>query len=449
MTYNFREYNQDQMFLIAPSLNDWLPEDHLARYVDETVEIMDLKTFYEKYNKEGDGNSAYHPKMLVKLLLYSYCIGVTSSRKIAQACEDQVAFRYLTVNQYPDFRTIARFRRNNKKELTGLFISILVLCKKSGLVKMGTVALDGTKLKANAALESNRTIEGIEKEVTRLMAEAEETDTLEDKKYGADRRGDEVPDELKGSKARLKKLQSAKEKLEQEKTEQQQKHEEKLEQRRQEEDKHGKKRGRKPAEEPKDKEPKVNLTDPDSKIMKTRKGYEQGYNGQAVVDCETQIIVAQDLTQDCNDKRQLEPMLEKIEEQAKQTADELLADAGYCSETNLELENEATELFIAVAKEWKTKKAQRETGYPSGAIPKNSTKTALMERKLLTKEGRGKYKLRSQTVEPVFGQMKFCRGLTTLRLRGKDGASLEWSLYCSTHNLLKLWRAAMKNSSKN
>lgn len=449
MGYNFREYNQDQILLIPPSLNDWLSDDHLARFIDDSVELMGLDKFYKNYNPEGDGCAAYHPKMMVKLLLYAYSIGTTSSRKISQACEDLVAFRYLSANQFPNFRTIASFRNGNKKELEKLFVEILELCKNAGLVKMGKVALDGTKLKANAALESNRTIEGIEKEIGRIMDEAERIDNEEDKKYGADKRGDEVPEGLKGKKARLEKLRLAKKQLEQEKAKQKKEHQEKLEQRKREEEKHGKKRGRKPLAEPNKKEPKSNLTDPDSRIMKTRKGYEQAYNGQAVVDCETQIIVAQDLTNECNDKEQLEPMMEKIKEQAKQTADELLADAGYYSENNIGLENKETELFVAVAKEWKTKKAQREQGYPAGRMPMGLTKTQLMERKLLTKTGRETYKLRGQSVEPVFGQMKTGRGMQTLRLRGKDGASLEWSLWCSTHNLLKLWRWTRKNNSNN
>ncbi|MBI4739592.1 transposase [Candidatus Woesearchaeota archaeon] len=210
-----------------------------------------------------------------------------------------------------------------------------------------------------------------------------------------------------------------------------------------------KKRGRKPDEQAEVKEPKINLTDEDSRIMKTRQGYIQGYNAQAAVDCETQVIVGQAVTQDCNDKKQLEPMMAIIEAQSGETAEIILADAGYCSEANLSLETEETELFIAVNKEWKTKQAQREEGSPRGRIPQGLTSTQLMERKLLTQRGRKYYRLRGKTVEPVFGQIKTCRGITTLRLRGKAGADLEWSLCCTTHNLLKLWRWGMKNASKN
>lgn len=450
MGYNFRAYEPDQLFLLSPSLDEWLPKNHLARFIEESVDLMDLTEFYKRYREDGTGSAAYHPKMMVKLMLYSYCEGITSSRTIAKACENQVSFRYLSINQLPGFRTIARFRREHAETLKSLFVEALMMCKRAGLVKMGKVALDGTKLKANAALESNRELEWLEKEVARLLTEAEAVDAEEDARYGEDCRGDEVPEELQGKKTRLERLMKAKEKLAQEKATMVKERQEKLEKREEEEKESGeKKRGRKPDEQATIKEPKINLTDEDSRIMKTRQGYVQGYNAQAAVDCETQIIVGQAVTQDCNDKKQLEPMMEIMEEQSGEIAEMVLADAGYCSEANLALETEKTELFIAVNKEWKTKKAQREEGGPRGRIPQGLTNTQLMERKLLTQRGRKYYYLRGKTVEPVFGQIKTCRGLTTLRLRGKDGADLEWSLWCTTHNLLKLWKWGMKNASRN
>ena len=450
MGYNFRAYDPDQLFLISPSLDEWLPKDHLARFIDESVDLMDLTDFYEHYREDGAGNSAYHPKMMVKLMLYAYCEGITSSRTIAKACENQVSFRYISTNQLPGFRTIARFRRDHAKALEVLFVGALMMCKKAGLVRMGKVALDGTKLKANAALDSNRDLDWIEKEVAKLLAEAEAVDAAEDLQYGEDCRGDEVPAELQQKKSRLERLTKAKEALEAEKAASLKGRQEKLTNRAREEKESGqKKRGRKPKEESALKEPKINLTDEDSRIMKTRQGYVQGYNAQAVVDCETQIIVGQAVTQDCNDKKQLEPMIATMEAQSGEVAEVMLADAGYCSEANLALETEETEFFIAVNKEWKTKKAQREDGSPRGRIPEGLTSTQLMERKLLTQRGRTHYHLRGKSVEPVFGQMKTCRGLTTLRLRGKDGADLEWSLWCTTHNLLKLWRWKRENASKN
>ncbi len=450
MGYNFRTYEPDQLFLLSPSLDEWLPKDHLARFIDESVDLMDLTDFYKRYREDGTGSAAYHPKMMVKLMLYSYCEGVTSSRTIAKACENQVSFRYLSINQLPGFRTIARFRREQAEALKTIFVKALMLCKGAGMTKMGKVALDGTKVKANAALESNRDLEWLKKEVARLLAEAETADVEEDARYGEDCRGDEVPEELRQKKSRLERLVRAKEKLEVEKEATLKERQAKLDKRVEEEKESGeKKRGRKPSEQIAVKEPKINLTDEDSRIMKTRQGYVQGYNAQAVVDCATQVIVGQAVTQDCNDRKQLWPMIEIMEKQSGESADVVLADAGYCSEANLASETEATELFVAVNKEWKTKKAQREEGSPRGRIPQGLTSTQLMERKLLTQRGRKYYCLRGKTVEPVFGQIKTCRGLTTLRLRGKDGADLEWSLWCTTHNLRKLWKWGMENASKN
>jgi transposase len=433
--------------LIPPSLEEWLPENHLARFIDEVVDDMDLDGFYAAYRDDGCGNTAYHPKMLVKLLLYSYCVGVSSSRRMEAYCIDQVAFRYLSCNQFPDHRTIGRFRRMHSTKLQEQFVHILELCKEAGLVKMGKVALDGTKLKANAALESNRDLDYLTKEVARMLAEAEATDEREDALYGKDKRGDELPEELSSKSSRLKKFKDAKKKLEDKAAERAKAHAEKLAERAAEEKTSGeKKRGRKPNPEPKETEDKINMTDEDSRIMKTRQGYVQGYNGQAMVDCESQVIVAQALTQDCNDQRQLKPMLVAVKEQSGNVPDALLADAGYCSAENVKLETEDTELFIAVQKDWKQRKALREQPTPKGRIPKRLTLVERMERKLLTKRGRATYKLRGQTVEPVFGQIKGRGDLGNLRLRGNDGATLEWSLYCSSHNLLKLWRFMLKRS---
>ena len=448
MAYNFRPYEPNQVFLIPPSIDEWLPENHLARFIDEVVETMDLDEFYAGYREDGCGNTAYHPKMQVKLLLYSYCVGVSSSRRMEAYCVDQVAFRYLSCNQFPDHRTISRFRRTYAKQLQKQFTHILELCKEAGLVKMGKVSLDGTKLKANAALEANRDLEYLSKEVERMLAEAEAKDQEEDELYGKDKRGDEVPEDLRSRKSRLEKFKAAKQKLEAQAAQRAEEHQEKLEEREAQEEASGEKlRGRKPNPEPKVKTDKINLTDEDSRIMKTRQGYVQGYNGQAMVDCSSQIIVAQELTQDCNDKKQLAPMLAAVKEQSGQVPTAVLADAGYWSEANAKLETEETELFIAVHKDWKQRKALREQPVSKGRIPKRATLAERMERRLLTKRGRATYPWRGKTVEPVFGQIKG-RGLGDLRLRGKDGAELEWSLYCSTHNLLKLWRFTMKRSKE-
>jgi len=447
MGYNFLPYDQDQLYLLPPSINEWVPEGSLPRFVDEVVETLDmngrLQGFYERYRADGWGRAAYHPKMLVKVLIYAYCHGITSSRRIAQGLENDVGLRYLSANQQPDFRTIADFRKDNLDAIRGLHIEVLELCREAGLMKMGRVALDGRKVAGNAALARNRTREALEAEVTKILAEAERVDAEEDALYGEENRGDELPEELRSSKGRLQRLQQAMQRLEETEHEARTAQEQKIEEREEEEARTGKKkRGRKPRapEEMVNPDARANTTDPDSRIMKARKGYVQGYNCQAVVDCQSQVIVAQAVTQDENDCRQLEPMLDECEEQAGERPEKLSADAGYWSEENARLGDELTELFIATKKDWKQRKALAEQGPPRGRIPKNATARDRMERKLLTKQGRAVYRQRGSTVEPVFGQMS-TRGLNRFVMRGREKVGMEWSLWSTTHNILKLWRS--------
>ena len=447
MAYNFLPYNQDQLYLLPLSIREWVADGSLVPFVSEVVDRLDgeqkLAAFYAGYREDGWGRAGYHPRMLVKVLLYGYCCGVTSSRRIAHALQDQVSFRYLSANQQPDFRTVSEFRRVHLAALEGLFVEVLRLCQAAGLAKMGRVALDGRKVAANAALDQNRTRDSIEKEVRRILAEAERVDAEEDQKFGPDRRGDELPEGFRTPAERLKRLKEAQARLEEEERQARQAQEAKIETRQQEEQAAGKKkRGRKPkpAEEAVDKEAKANITDPESRILKTRRGWVQGYNGQAMADCESQVIVAQDLTQAENDVNQLQPLLEASERQAGGHPDELLADAGYWSEDNAKLDGGQTELFIATTKQWKQRKAQRERGAPRGRIPSNATRKERMERKLLTLRGRAAYRQRGSTIEAVFGQMAM-RGLNRFLLRSVEKVKAEWSLWCTTHNLLKLWRA--------
>ena len=447
MGYNFLPYDQDQLYLLPPSINEWVPEESLPRFVDEVVETLDmngrLQGFYERYRADGWGRAAYHPKMMVKVLIYAYCHGITSSRRIARGLENDVGLRYLSANQQPDFRTIADFRRDNLDEIRGLHIEVLELCREAGLMKMGRVALDGRKVAGNAALARNRTRETLETEVEKILAEAERVDAEEDALYGEENRGDELPEELRSSQGRLQRLQQAMQRLEETEDEAREAQEQKIEEREEEETRTGKKkRGRKPKapEEMVNPEAKANTTDPDSRIMKTRMGYVQGYNCQAVVDCQSQVIVAQAVTQEENDCRQLEPMLEECEKQAGERPEKLSADAGYWSEENAVLGDDLTELFIATKKDWKQRKAMAEQGPPRGRIPKNATTRDRMERKLLTKQGRAVYRQRGSTVEPVFGQMSN-RGLNRFVMRGREKVGVEWSLWSTTHNILKLWRS--------
>lgn len=449
MSYNFLPYAQDQQFLLPPSLHEWVEEDSLERFVSDVVDHMNeegrLAAFYASYRTDGWGHPAYHPIMLLKVLLYGYSMGVRSSRKIAEALKRDVAFRYLSANQQPDFRTISDFRKRHLEEFEALFGDIVELCQEAGLAKLGRVAVDGRRVKGNAALTRNRTREQIDKEVHRILEEAEQIDREEDEKYGPDRRGDELPEELRTREGRLRKLKEARARLEAKEQALKELQAERIEARQDEEKRTGrKKRGRKPKppdEVELDEDQKVNLTDPESQILKTRTGWVQGYNGQVMVDCSSQVIVAQHVTNEANDVQQLKPLIEGCTEVNGELPAEVLADAGYWSEENAEPEgDEQPELFIATTKDWKQRQALRDEGPPRGRIPKHYGPRERMERKLRTKRGRAKYKQRSSTVEPVFGQMVM-RGSDSFLLRGLKGAGGEWSLFSLTHNLLKLWRA--------
>lgn len=449
MAYNFLPCDRNQAYLLPPSLTDWLPEDHLAWFVLDAVEQIDLSEFYKKYRTDGVGNSAFHPSMMVALLIYSYCTGERSSRKIEKHCQTDVAYKVVTANQYPDHSTISRFRKDNHSHLKKLFLEILRLCAEAGLVKLGHVSLDGTKMKANASLSANRTLKHLEQEIDKMLSEAEAKDAEEDETYGADKRGDELPEDMRDRNSRINRLKACKARLEQEKAEAEKQQRDKIDKRKAKEEDNGKKpRGRqpKPAEEAGNKDAKANVTDPDSRIMKTRKGFVQGLNAQAVT-TEQQIIVAEDVTQEENDKQQLHPMLEQAEEnrQAVEIEEEMgvaLADAGYCSEENFTKKPAGDmELLVATQKDYKQRKAMAEQPPPEEPIPDGLSPTELMERKLLTERGRELYKIRGQTIEPVFGQIKDVRGFDRFMQRGIEACRGEWSLICATHNLLKLWRS--------
>jgi len=432
------------MYLMPVSLEDWLPEGHLAWFILDAVEAIDLSRFYLKYRVDGWGRAAYDPQMMVSLLLYAYCLGVRSSRQIERACEMDVAFRVITANQKPDYSTVCRFRSQNEEELGMLFTQVLRLCAEAGLVKVGVVALDGTKVKANASLSASRTEEHIEAEVKKMLAEAREKDEEEDRLFGKDSRGDEIPEGLKDRRTRLARLQECRERLAREKEEKVQCQVEKIEKRQVEEEAMGhKKRGRKLKELTKvvqeEAKSKANVTDPDSRIMKTRAGYIQGYNAQAMVD-RGQVIIAADVTQEENDMHQLHPMTEKAQRELKVVGIEEgikreLADAGYWSEDNIANSSLIDpEFLIATTQDWKQRKAMRERGAPRGRIPKQLSVRDRMERKLLTKGGSTLYKLRSQMVEPVFGQIKAVRDCGMFMRRGLKAAQSEWRLICATHN---------------
>jgi len=449
MGYNFRGGNREQMSLMPPSITDWLPSRHLAWFVIDAVESMDLTPFYAKYRTNGQGSAAWHPKVMVALLLYAYCHGERSSRKIERLCEESVPYRVITGNEKPDHCSISRFRKDHASVMKGLFIEILRLCAEAELVKVGKVNLDGTKMKANASLAANRTEKALGAEIDRMLSEAEAKDTEEDGRFGKDKRGDELPENLCSRRDRLARLQEAKERLESERMKAEEAQRQKLEQRKRKEEQTGKKaRGKSPKSvedvRKEQEKRKANVTAPATRILKTRSGYAQGLNAQAACTDE-QIVLAADVTDQENDQGQYHPMMDQAQENATTVLGEEegkinlgRADAGYCNEVDLEKECNH-EILMATKKDWKRRKQMREESPPRGRIPKHLSATERMERKLRTKRGSEQYKKRSQTIEPVFGQIKSGRGIDSFYGRELVAARGEWNLICGTHNLLKLF----------
>ena len=438
-----------QMSLLPASITDWLPAEHLAWFVIDAVESMDLSAFYAKYRANGQGSAAWHPRMMVAVLLYAYCHGERSSRKIEKLCEESVPYRVITGNCVPDHCSISRFRKDHAAEMKGLFIEILRLCAEAGLVKVGKVNLDGTKMKANASLAANRTEKALAEEIERMLAEAEAKDAEEDAAFGEDRRGDELPENLRSREGRLKRLREAKERLARERLEAEETQRRKIEERERKEGETGKKTRGKPPKSVEDvragqEKRKANATAPETRILKTRSGYVQGFNAQAAC-TDGRIIVAADVTGRENDQGQYHPMLEQAQENATAVLGENegkinlgRADAGYCNAADLEREC-GHEILMATKKDWKRRKELREEPPPRGRIPKGLTATERMERKLRTKRGSEEYKKRSQTIEPVFGQIKSGRGIDSFYGRDLVSAKGEWNLICGTNNLLKLF----------
>ena len=450
MTRKYLSYNPNQNYLLPPNPREWLPEGHLALFISDIVDGLDLSVIHAYYNNTEAGAPPFHPAMMVKILLYAYCKGIPASRKMASAVEEDVAFRVLAAGNTPDFRTICKFRRLHIEPLKGIFKQVIRLCQDAGLVKLDKVALDGTKVKANASLSKNRTKDALTEEDARLEKEINEAllagikvDEEDDQIYGPDKRGDEPLAFIRNAKKRRQFIQEGIARLTREEKEKVEAQEKKIEERQQKEKETGRKlRGRKPNSPDSmiDDEKKANKTDPDSRIMKTRSGFVQGYNGQAVVDCESQVIVAQDITTDENDVHQLAPMLNEVELMTGTLPGMGTMDAGYWSEKGVREAPPGIELFIATNKDWKQRKALQALPPPRGRIPSSATLRDRMERKLLTKRGREIYKMRGKTVEPVFGQIKDARRLDRFLMRGKAKVSMEWSLMCTTHNILKLWK---------
>ena len=467
----------NQSLLLPPSLHDWLPEDHLARFLADVMSQLDLSAIYASYGEmDGRGRSAYAPEMMVRLLLYGYATGVTSSRKIEIKSYEEVPFRFLSGDQHPDHDTIADFRKRHLDALANLFTQALRLCEKAGLVKLGHVAIDGTKIKGNASKHKAQSYERmgesearLRKDVEALLAEAEAVDAAEDAKYGKGKRIDEIPKDLRRREDRLKKLEQAKAELEQEAREKaEQKRieaEAKLAARREEEQRTGKKAGGRDPEVPNPDEarpdPKAqrNFTDPESRIMPdgANKGsFLQGYNAQVAVDSTAQVIVAAEITQEANDNKQLVPMLVQTEENLGRKPEKATADTGYFSEANVTDPRVAgIDLYIATGRDKHGKAPEPATSpAPDGATtgetmstdtpPKEPTAKEAMQKKLRSEAGQKIYKMRKAVVEPVFGQIKEQRGIRRFRLRGLEKVRKEWRLICAAFNLRKLHRYGLE-----
>ena len=443
----FRHYGRDQLLALPPDMREWLPEDHLAHFVMDTVSELDLSRIYQDYDGSQGGQPAYHPAMMVGLLVYAYCTGMPSSRKIERATYESVPFRVISGDDHPDHDTIAEFRHRHLAALADLFVQVLRLCEKAGLVRLGHVALDATKVKANASKHKAMSYGRMEKkaaelqeQVHRLLAEADATDTTEDRTYGPGKRGDELPENLRFHRSRLQAIRDAKKALEAEHkavyADQMADYKAKKKARK---ERGGRGRPPKPPSKTPDPKKQHNFTDPDSRIMEAGGTFVQAYNCQAAVDQKTQVIVASRVTQEPNDKQQVTPMLEQMKANTGgRQPKKITADSGYFSEANIvSLQQEGVDPYIATNK---FKHGERPPPAPKGRIPKDATIKERMARKLRTVKGRATYSKRKEIAEPVFGQIKEAREFRRFSFRGVDRVAPEWDIVCWTHNLLKLFR---------
>lgn len=452
MGKTFRSYDLNQQLLLPPDLRQWLRADHLALYLSDLVEALDLSGILNVYEEgDGRGRPPYHPALMIKLLLYGYCTGKLSSRKIEQATYDDVAFRVLACNQHPDHDSIAEFRKRHLPELAKLFVQVLELCQRAGLVKLGHVAIDGTKIKANASKWRTRSyayLSEAESElsaaVERLLTEAQRIDEEEDELYGPGKRGDELPEALRERESRLARIRELKAEMEREAREAAEKKATATKQKQEEAAKQGKKVDGRWAKiiDPRQVVPapktKRNFTDPDSRIMKDQatKTFQQAYNVQIGVDAQAQIIVAAKVVQAGVDQEQLVPVLREVEKNLGCLPQRVSADAGYYSKAAiLHRAVSAVDLYVPPNQRKPVSLDSEQQ------LPANATLQERMWHKLGTKAGRETFDKRKVIVEPVFAQIKHVRGFRQFLLRGLPQVEAEWLLVCMTHNLLKLFRA--------
>jgi transposase len=444
MSKHFRPWSIDQQLLLPPSVQDFVPHDHISRFIVGLVrESLDLGAITGSY-ASGLGQPPFDPRMMTALLLHAYASGLYSSRRIARAARERNDFVMIVALDPPDFRTISDFRKRHLDALGALFLQVLRLCETAGLVKLGHVALDGTKIKANASKHKAMSYERMKKreaelkaEVARMLAAAEAADAEEDAAFGRDKRGDEMPKWASDKHKRIAKIAEAKAMLEAEAkaaADEERRIEAEKEQHREAE---GRKKPGRPAAPPSDEpDPKAqrNFTDPESRIMKSKDGFVQAYNAQAAVDAGTQIIVAHDLTQNGSDQGQLVSMTDTIEANLGRKPAQLSADAGYCSEANLQaLADRNIDGYVAPGR---AKHATADNGKTGGPL------TQAMRKKIDAGGFETPYRLRKQVVEPVFGQIKQARGFRQFLLRGVGKVRAEWAMICVAHNLCKLFTLA-------
>ncbi len=496
MAYEYKVPLRDQLFLLPPSIADWLPEEHLVWFVLDVVAVVDLSAFHARHPNDGAGRPAYDPEMMLALLLYAYCRGLRSSRRIEAACRADLAFRAICTDVVPDHIAIARFRSHHEEAIRAVFIDVLALCAKAGLASLGTIAIDGTKIAADAALGANRPEASIAAEVEAILAQAGRADEAEALQPSV---GSELPAELSRRGSRLARLRAALGEIEVERRASAEAEEEKAKRLATDAAEGKRPRGTAPkdptealaraeadvaalkvrsdkaattlskleaisllgkaeerlraaakaaAQAPVPPAAQANTTDPQSRIMKTASGWVQGFNAQAAVNAQ-QVVVACAVTQDRNDVGQLVPMMAAVAANATAAGIEgsvgtVLGDAGYWSEANATAPG--PDRLIATSKDWKQRRAAREMGTTTGPAPEGASALEAMEHRLRTEEGAAAYGRRSCTVEPIFGQTKENRGIRRFMRRGLAAAESEWALVCATGNILKLYSHAQGRS---
>ena len=443
----FRPYDRNQLLLLPPDVQDWVAHDDLARFICSVVDQLDLTSFYAAYDSSSGGRPAYHPRMMVSLLLYGYCIGVRSSRQLEAATYDRMSFRYVTANQHPDHDTIAAFRARHRADFERLFVTVLDVCVESGMKRVGVVAIDGTRLRANAAKSRTKTrdqlaryLVHLKKLVESILRDAAHQDRLDADSVKDQTRTGTVLDEKKlgQARARIAEVEEAMRMLEDEQNSPRRPTPPSS-------SAPGKKRGRppKPGAKPRPpREAKRNLTDPDSRVMRDSitGGWVQAYNAQAAVDAESHLILAADVCADANDKKRFVPMLTQTRENCSDTPSAVCADSGYFSATNVttvEQQQQPIDVYIPPP--------ENRIGHVKGD-PDTPNAAGRMRIKGDTDEGKRLATLRKTSVEPVFGFIKQTRGIRQTLFRGMDKVRAEWRLVCLTHNLLKLWRFTMSEA---